>query len=292
MTRMLAFVAALLLTAITVSSACVAQSSQPLQFTIEPPRQAGTVQLRFDRDGNRRHQHEWSSPFPVADMAGLDLAALNGPAIRPVRFTVSREAGRIDCAGTGGNAMARGTCTMSADEGFNRFLADHGIARPSEEDTFALIALNVHRQLVDVLARAHYPTPSLEKLIELTAVEVTPQYIDALASAGYRPQSLDGLVQFAALKVTPQYIGSFVRAGYSNLPPEKIVELKALNITPDFIAGFEKIGYGRLPVDTLVQLKALDITPDYVRAVAQGGTLPSTDHLVQLRAVTEDMRKH
>jgi hypothetical protein len=64
-----------------------------------------------------------------------------------------------------------------------------------------------------------------------------------------------------------------------------------LNITPDFVAGFERIGYGRLPVDTLVQLKAMDITPEYVRAVAQGNALPSPDHLVQLKAVSGDLRK-
>lgn len=291
MTRMLAFVAALLLTAITVSSACVAQSSQPLQFTIEP-RPTDGVHVRFERERNGRRDSNWETSFQPAELSGLDMAVLQSPGTRPLGFAIVREAGRVDCAGTGGNRMAHGSCTMTPNAEFNRFLAARGIRAPSYEDTFGMIALDVHRQLVDVLARAHYPTPSVEKLIELTAVEVTPGYIDALAAAGYRPQSLDGLVQFAALKVTPEYIGSFVRAGYSNLPPDEIVELKALNITPDFIAGFEKIGYGRLPVDTLVQLKALDITPDYVRAVAQGGTLPSTDHLVQLRAVTEDMRKH
>jgi hypothetical protein len=40
-----------------------------------------------------------------------------------------------------------------------------------------------------------------------------------------------------------------------------------------------------------VQLKALDITPEFVRAVQQGDSLPSPDHLVQLRAVTQDMAK-
>jgi hypothetical protein len=67
--------------------------------------------------------------------------------------------------------------------------------------------------------------------------------------------------------------------------------LKALDITPDFIAGFARIGYGRLPVDTLVQLKAMDITPEFVRAVQQGDALPSPDHLVQLRAVSRDIRR-
>ena len=71
-------------------------------------------------------------------------------------------------------SMARGTCTMTANAEFNRFLGAHGIAAPSQDDTFGLIALDVRRELVDELARANYPTPSVEKLIELTAVEVTP----------------------------------------------------------------------------------------------------------------------
>jgi hypothetical protein len=288
---MLAFVAALLLTAITVSSACVAQPGAPLQFTIEPSHDAGLVQLRFKRDRNGHSENTWNSSFRAADLTGLDVASLNSPGTRPVRFAVIREAGRIDCAGTGGNQMARGTCAMTPSAEFNRFLADHGIGKPSEDDSFGLIALNVRRELVDALARARYPIPSVDQLIELTAVDATPAYIAGLSAQGYRPKTLDGLVQFAALKITPDYIGSFVRAGYSNLPADELVELKALEITPDYIAGFERMGYGRLPVDTLVQLKAMDITPEYVRAVAQGGALPSPDHLVQLKAVSDDIRK-
>ena len=291
MTRMLAFVAALLLTAITVSSACVANSASPLQFTIEP-RNGDQVHVRFQRERNGRSESNWETSFRPGELNGLDIAALNSPGTRPLRFSIIRDAGRVDCAGSGGNEMARGSCSVTPDENFLRFLSDHGIAAPKDEDTLTLIALDVHRDLVTALARARYPVPSIDKLVELTAVEVAPAYIDQLSRQGYRPQSLDGLVQFAALKITPEFIGSFARAGYGNLPPDDLVQLKALNVTPEFIAGFERLGYGRLPVDTLVQLKALDITPEYVRAVQQGGALPSPDHLVQLRAVTEDMRKH
>jgi hypothetical protein len=288
---MLAFVAALLLTAITVSSACVAQSASPLQFTIAPTRQDGEVKIRFERERRGHSENTWDSSFRAADLAGLDLAALNSPGTRQIRFAISRDAGRVDCAGTGGNALARGICTMTASAEFNRFLADRGIGNPTEDDTFGMIALNVRRELIEALSRASYPTPSVEKLIELTAVDATPAYISGLSAQGYRPKTLDELVQFAALKITPEYIGSFTRAGYSNLPADELIELRALNITPDFIAGFERIGYGRLPVDTLVQLKAMDITPEYVRAVAQGNALPSPDHLVQLKAVSGDLRK-
>jgi hypothetical protein len=231
MTRMLAFVAALLLTAITVSSACVASSTAPLQFTIQP-RNSGEVHIRFSRERNGHSESNWESSFPSAELGGLDLAALNAPGTRPLQFALVREAGRVDCAGTGGNQMARGTCTLTPNADFDDFLASNGIGAPNEDQTFGLMALNVRRDLVTALARARYPVPTVEKLVEVTAVGVTPAYIDALSRVGYRPPSLDELVQFAALK----------------------------------------------------------ITPDYVLAVQQGGALPSPDHLVQLRAVTRDLR--
>ena len=291
MTRMLAFVAALLLTAITVSSACVASPSSPMLFTIQT-RSGTDVHVRFERHRNGQSESTWETSFRPAELAGLDVAALNSPGTRPLHFSIIREAGRVDCAGTGGNEMARGSCSMTPNEEFLRFLGDHGIAAPRDEEALSLIALDVHRDLVTAISRARYPIPSIEKLIELTAVGVTPAYINQLASQGYRPQSLQSLVEFAALKITPEYIGSFARAGYGNLPPDDLVQLKALDITPEYVAGFERMGYGHLPVGTLVQLKALDITPEFVRAVQQGDSLPSPDHLVQLRAVTQDMRKH
>jgi hypothetical protein len=291
MTRMLVFVAALLLTAITVSSACVAQSGAPLQFTIEPAHRSGEIYVRFQRDRNGHSENNWSTSFRPSELAGLDIGALNSPGTRPVRFAVVRDAGRVDCAGLGGNQMARGTCSVTTDSAFLRLLADNRIGQPTADQAFALIAVNVRRDLVAALGEARYPTSTIEQLIELSAVDVTPAYIRALAAQGYRPPSIQGLVEFGALKITPEYIGSFARAGYGNLKPDELVQLKALEITPEYIAGFDRIGYGRLPIGTLVQLKAMDITPDYVRAVAQGGILPSPDHLVQLKAVTGDIRK-
>lgn len=290
MTRMLAFVAALLMSAIAVSSACVATSVTPLQFTIEPTSRADQVQVRFKR-ADSRGTDSWSSSFGMTELAGLDPAALRAPGTRPVRFAIAREPGRIDCAGSGGNAMARGTCSLTPDRGFNDFLAANGIARPTEEQTYALIAVDAQRELVTALKASNYPTPGIDKLMELSAVGVTPAYIRDLAAQGYRPSSLQSLVEFGALDITPEYIGSFARAGYANLAPIALVQLKALDITPEYIAGFERIGYRDLPVSTLVELKAMDITPEFVKSVQQGDALPSPSRLVQIRAVSRDIRR-
>jgi len=286
---MLAFVAALLMSAIAVSSACVAGSIEPLRFTIEPSRNAELVQVSFKR-ADQKHTNSWSSSFRTAELAGLDPAVLRNPGTSPIRFAIVREAGRVDCAGNGGNMMAIGTCSLTPDAGFNDFLAANGIPRPSADQTFGLMATNAGRELVTALKAANYPTPSINKLMELSAVGVTPAYIRALAGQGYRPRSLQELVEFGALDITPEFIGGFVRAGYADLEPDELVQLKAMNITPEYVAGFERIGYRNLPVDTLVQLKAMDITPEFVRAVQQGDALPSPDRLVQLRAISRDIR--
>lgn len=290
MTRMLAFVAALFMTAIAVSSACIASSISPLHFSIEPSRQADRLTVKFQRS-NAERQNDWSTTFDESDLTGLDVAALRSPGSRPLRFAVSRDAGRIDCSGTGGSSRAEGSCTMTPSRAFNDFLAANRIARPSEQQTFVLIALNVRRELVGALSTARYPTPTPDKLVELTAVGVTPAYIRRLAGQGFRPRTLDELVQFGALRITPDYVGSFVRAGYRDLRPDELVQLKALNITPDFVAGFERVGYRNLPVSTLMQLKALDVTPEFVLAVSRGGALPSPDRLVQMRALGREFRK-
>ena len=290
MTRMLAFMAALLMTAFTVSSACVANTAEPLTFTIKPSSLGDRVQLSFERTDRNGNNH-WSNSFRTSDLAGLDVAGLRSAGSRPIRFTVAREAGRLDCAGTGGNSMAIGTCSVTPDAAFAEFLATNGIARPTGDQVFGLISLDVRRELVTAVRAANYPTPGVNKLIELTAVGVTPAYVSQLAGQGYRPRSLQELVEFGAMKITPAYVGGFVRAGYTNLEPGDLVQLKAMDITPEFIAGFERIGYRNLPVDTLVQLKAMDVTPEFVRAVQQqGDALPSPDRLVQIRAVSRDIR--
>ena len=290
MTRMFAFVAALLMSALAVSSACVATSVQPLRFTLEPSGKSDRVQLSFKR-ADQPHTHSWSSSFRPDELAGLDFAALRATGTRPVRFTIAREPGRVDCAGSGGSSMAIGTCSLTPDRAFNDFLASHGIARPTEEQTFGLIAVNAKRELATSLRAANYPTPSVNKLMELAAVGVTPDYIRGLAAQGYRPESLQSLVEFGALKITPEFIGSFARAGYSNLEPSDLVQLKAMDITPGYIASFERLGYRNLPVSTLVQLKAMNVTPEFVKAVQQGDALPSPDRLIQIRAVSRDIRK-
>lgn len=286
MNRCLAFIGALLFAFVTVSSACLAAvPSDWISFRLEPAgSRSGEIRATFRDDDERNGSaHSWSTGFPPAELSGLDVVGFRGSGTRPLRFAIVREAGRLDCSGSGGDSYAHGNCRFTPDPGFMQLLASRGI-QTDADDRWGMMALNVRRELIDAIAVAGYPTPTADDLIALAALGVDGRYIGELARAGYRPQRIDTLVEFKAMAITPEWIGGFVRVGYANIPADELVQLKALNITPDFITGFEQAGYRHLKVDQLVQLKAIGVTPDFARwAVGQRGSMPPVDELVQMK---------
>jgi len=286
MNRCLAMIFALFLTVLTVSSTCIAAPNEWVHFTLEPAHGGAGLHASFWKENGSHNDNNWSTSFMPTQLAGLDLAGFHAAGTRPLRFAIVREAGRLDCAGDGGNSLARGNCSFTPDPGFAQLLASRGIGRPTREQAFGLMAIDAHRSLIDALASARYPMPSIDNLMALTALGVTSDYIGGLSRVGYRPQSIDTLIQFKALNITPEWIGGLVKIGYANVPGDELVQLKAMNITPDFITGFDRIGYRHLPVDALVQLKAVGVTPEFARAVvADRRTMPPVNELVEAKVL-------
>jgi len=284
MNRVFALIGALVLSFVTTASACAADAPGTVHFTLRSDKSEERIQADFRNDEGSRHDNNWSSGFRPRDLVGLDLAGFRAGGTRPLRFSLIREAGRIDCSGRGGGSYAEGRCGLTLDPSFVRLLDNRGIARPRPDQAFGLVVLNVSRELIDALAAAHYPTPSAGDLMGLTALGVDRSYIVGLARVGYRPNKVGDLMQFKALGVTPQWIAGFVRTGYAGLPASELVQLKALEVTPEYIAGFDRLGYRRLPAHTLVELKAMGITPEFVRSAAgDGQPMPDVSKLIELK---------
>lgn len=292
MNRCLVFLAALLCASITVSSACVAAPSDWVHFTLEAERD-GQIHASFRDESRDRTENNWSTGFRPSELIGLDTSGFRASGTRPLRFAIVREAGRLDCAGHGGESYASGNCGFTADPGFMQLLAARGIGAPTREQAFGLMAVNARREVIDAVAAAHYPIPTIDDLMALAALGVDGRYVGDLARLGYRPEKIHTLVEFKALGITPEWIGGFARAGYANIPANDLVQLRALGITPDYISGFDRIGYGRLPVNSLVQLKALDVTPEYALAAnRQSDRRLGVDQLVQMKALGLGPRMH
>jgi hypothetical protein len=285
MKSLFAFLAALLVSFVAISA--TASEAAPIQFRLDASRGSpGKVHASFSSFRGHDRDNHWSTDLAQHELPGLDLNRLRARGNQPLRFALAREAGRLDCAGTGGHSTASGDCRFTANAAFTNYLMTRGMRRPTENESFSMLAVNVRRDIVEALHAARYPVPNADELISLTAVGVDGGYIAGLARVGYRPPELDTLLQFKALNVTPAWIESFVRHGLGKMDPDDLVQLKALNITGDYIAGFERAGYRNLSPDQLVQLKALNVTPDYAAAVRRGiSEFPSPERLVELKAI-------
>src|SRR3569623_67615 len=179
MNRPLAMLAALVVSALAVSSA-IATPVTAMDFRMNADSNS-RIQLRLYR-ADDRHNGSMTSGFAPNELSGLDVAALRQPGNHPIRFALIREAGRVDCTGSGGNAVATGRCGFTPDAGFTAMLESRGIGRPNDEQSYEPAMVGATRDLVDVLAAHNYPRPDIEKLVELSAVGVDRRYDSDLAA--------------------------------------------------------------------------------------------------------------
>ena len=285
MNRPLAFVCALLLAFVAVSSPCMAQAGHWIRFSLEPQRgNPAKIHADFRDEGDGANHNNWSTGFMPSDLIGLDVSSFHGSSSRPFHFALVREAGRLDCTGVGENDHATGNCIFGENPDFIQLLVSNGIGRPNREQAFGLMAVNARRGTIDALTAAHYPMPTINALTALAALGADGAYINGMARAGYRPSTIRSLIEFKALEITPDWIAGFARVGYANVPGEGLVQLRALGVTPEYIAGFQRLGYRDLPVNQLVELKALDVTPEFVRnTIGSRSPMPPVNQLVQLK---------
>jgi hypothetical protein len=86
----------------------------------------------------------------IDELTGLNAAQLRGPT-QPARFTLTQEAGRLDCIGTAGGLTGRGSCTLTPNPAFVSYLAARGIGRPTERQIFSLTMSGVGRELIEAM---------------------------------------------------------------------------------------------------------------------------------------------
>lgn len=268
----------------TATFSATVEAATPIVFDFRLQQQAGDrIQGDFRRVGHKGGQ--WNSSFSPAEFRGLDQARLNGPGQTPVQFALVRDAGRLDCAGNGGQGLATGRCRFSANQPFLDYLRSSGISSVSGEDAYRMTAVGVRRDLVAAIRQASYPAPSSSDLVSLAALGVDQHYIARLAGAGYRPDRIDTLIEYKALGITPEYIAELRRAGFARITPSQLVQFKALGIDAAYVEGLRAAGYGGLWPGTLVEFKALGVTAHYLNDLRRRGYRPAPGKIVQMKAI-------
>lgn len=265
MHRSLALCLALALSSVSIATTGFAAEIGAIRFDLkDAARDKVHLTIRTDSERNR----SIGSTFDARDLAGLDRAALNGRDGSPVRFTLVRQPGRLDCSGSSLSKKARGTCRFTGDAAFASFLVASGMRRPTVEESLTLTMVGARRDLVEALKQGRYQMPTPNTLAGMAALNVTPDYIRQLAAFGYRPRKTEDFLPLKALNVSPEYIRSLKSVGYDRVPVEELIQLKALGVTAEFIASYQRRGFKNLSVSRLVQLKALGISPEEIGRVS------------------------
>ena len=84
MNRCLAFIGALILAFISVSSACTAAPTEVVHFAIERGHESGDrLHVSFSKDVRGHEENNWSTDFRPSDLVGLNLADFSDPGSRP-----------------------------------------------------------------------------------------------------------------------------------------------------------------------------------------------------------------
>jgi len=251
---------ALLMTAVA-ATACTASTAAPkgaddnrplgtIRWSIDAldQRDDGRVQLSFRTGDGARSNSNWSSGYDLAELQGLSRNQLDGSS-QPVRFSLVREAGRLDCSGSAGGRQGVGTCGFAPDAAFAGRLTAAGIGRPTERQAYNLTLAKVRYELVEELGRHGYDKPTVGDLVGLGIHGATAGYVKEIADAGYRLGKVDGLVQFRIFGINGRFIGDMAAIGpqFRNLSADDLVQFKIFGVKPELVRAYTKAGRAAHP---------------------------------------------
>jgi hypothetical protein len=276
-------------------------------WTISKSDEPGKVEfalMEHHRGGNSNHESEW----PVSAFSGLDLSKQGR---QDVRFTVSRDAGKIECEGFLNNGEGAGLFHFSPDANYSNQMKSLGFSVDEEKqfamavqdvsldfakqmkgehltdlDTDKLIAFrifNVTAAFIEELRAAGINVADSDKLVAFRIHGVTAQMVRTLHQAGYTPDE-DTLIAMRIHGATPEWVEELKKRGYEHVDLEQLIAFRIHGVSPEFIEKLQGLGYSHPDPDELIAMRIHDVTPEYIAGLrARGMQNLSIDQLVGMR---------
>jgi hypothetical protein len=268
----------------------------------------GYVQFSLTVSRPGRHMQE-ESDWELNSFQGLDTS---NTARHDVKFSINRDAGRLDCDGFLENGEGAGVFHFFADAkypgvmsklGFGDVDADKQFSMAVHDvsidfarqmkgehisglDTDKLIAFRifgVDKQFIDDLRSSGLNVTDSDKLVAFRIHGVTPDMVRALHQQGYSPDE-DTLIALRIHGATPEWIQQMSAAGYPHVELEKLIAFRIHGVSPEFVAALDTLGYHHPDPDQLVAMRIHGVTPQYISDLRSHGMQNLTvDQLVSMR---------
>jgi len=260
--------------------------------------------MEHRHNGTSNHQSEW----PMSSFLGVDFSKSGR---RDVHFTISRDAGKIDCEGYLKDGEGAGVFHFQPDPNYPREMQSLGFSVDEEKqyamavqdvslafaremkgenlsdlDSDKLVAFRifgVDKGFIDALRAEGLKISDSDKLVAFRIHGVTPQMLRSLRQAGYSPDE-DTLVAMRIHGATPEWMEQLKQRGYDHVELQKLIAFRIHGVSPEFIQKLQGLGYSHPDPDELIAMRIHNVTPEYIADMRSRGMKDlSIDKLVSMK---------
>ena len=252
----------------------------------------GKINLNFKRLSDTGSKNSMGHSYDFAELQGLtrEQAASGGA----VKFSLVREAGRVDCEGSFQNGTGSGTFRFTGSQSFLQSMKERGFdfakftssrddGREPEHRLFWATLLNVTTALGDDLLSAGLGKLDAGDLFKAAIFKVDSKFMREMKESGFPGLGMEELVKARIFKIDANFVREAARMGFDKEPFESLVKMRIFKVTPAFVAEVRGEGLNDLTVEDLVKMKIFKIDAEYIRQAKADGTPLEVEELVQKR---------
>jgi hypothetical protein len=247
-------------------------------WTIRHSDEAGKVEfslIEHHHGGNSNHESDW----PTSLFAGVDFSKSGR---QDVHFTISRDAGKIECEGFLNNGEGAGLFHFQRDPNYASQM--HKLDFDIDDDKqYSMAVQDVSLEFARQMRNEHLADLDADKLIAFRIFRVDSAFIEDIRAAGLNISDSDKLVAFRIHGVTAQMIRSLHQAGYS--PDEDtLIAMRIHGATPEWMEELKKRGYEHIDLEQLIAFRIHGVSPEFIdKLQGLGYKHPDPDQLVAMR---------
>jgi hypothetical protein len=247
------------------------------------------INLSLERRTERGGHNQMGQTYEFSDFQGLSReTAINGG---PARFSLVREAGRIDLEGTFQNGKGSGTFTFTGNPSFVSAMKTRGFDfedrsnnRHDDDDRlFAATTLNVTTALADDLNSLGLGKLNIDDLFKAAIFKIDSTFAREMKASGFENLGMEELVKARIFKIDAAFVRQVSQMGFEKEPFESLVKMQIFKVTPEFITEVRNEGLTNLQVEEIVKLRIFKIDAEFIREAKADGVPLEVERLVQRR---------
>ena len=269
-----------------------AQTAVTGDWTASLVEKGDKINLNFglrDEKAEKTNKHQFGQTYDFAELGLSREQVLRGG---PVKFSLAREAGTIDCEGTFQNSKGSGTFRFTPNQAFVSAMKSRGFdfekesraneKHQPENKLFAAAALNVTTALADDLASAGFKL-DIDDLFKAAIFKIDSSFMREMAATGFPNLRMEDLVKARIFKIDAEFVRQVIQMGFGKQTMEELVKLRIFKVTPEFITEMRNEGLSDLSIEDLVKLQIFKIDSEFIRQAKAEGVPLQVERLVQRR---------